>query len=414
MREQLLIRLRTTDSGDTNAEWMVFDEAGNGIGKPANGPLSALTNHTDDRRVTLLAPGSSFLLTHTEMPTTDRKQIMQALPFALEESLADDPEDLHFVPIYGSKGQTQVAAAVVSHDDINHWLDSLRSVDIEPTCLIPDVLALPLHDAAWTLHVHESEVLIRATANFGFATNLDSLIETIELALNDTDLEIPSRFVVTVFGETDYDLHALEKTGIEVRIETASEPQIAEFAHTLKDQPALNILVGKYGVLRELSQIIKPWRTAAALFMVWLGLQAGLMIWEHDQLQTQHALMDEEITHIYKDSFPGSSRIVNARVQMERKLKELRQSGGAQDNGFLELLAIGGRTLNSFKQIELNGAQYRNNELTLELSADNLQRLDQFKQALDKTGKLSVELQSASSRDNVVIGRIVIQEGEGS
>jgi len=53
-------------------------------------------SHARGRRVLLIIPNEDVVLTSVKIPSKNKKQLLQAIPFALEENLAEDIEDLHF------------------------------------------------------------------------------------------------------------------------------------------------------------------------------------------------------------------------------------------------------------------------------------------------------------------------------
>jgi hypothetical protein len=95
---------------------------------------------------------------------------------------------------------------------------------------------------------------------------------------------------------------------------------------------------------------------------------------------------------------------------MQQQLEVLmrRQGGG---DGFMTLLARAGDVLRTNKSIEISGASFRAGRLDVDLTANNLQVLDELKQTL--TGKgLVVEIQSATTdASQQVKSRLRIQGG---
>jgi type II secretory pathway component PulL len=95
------------------------------------------------------------------------------------------------------------------------------------------------------------------------------------------------------------------------------------------------------------------------------------------------------------ESFPGTRRVVDPRVQMQQQLEQLQRRAGSGGR-FLTLLARSADVLRTAKDIEIAGASYRAGRLDVDLTAANLQVLDQLKQSLSARG-LVVEIQSAAA-----------------
>ena len=70
------------------------------------------------------------------------------------------------------------------------------------------------------------------------------------------------------------------------------------------------------------------------------------------------------------------------------------------------------RILHSSSGVKIQGVTYRDGRLDLELLADNVQVLDQLKQALVGEGKMRAEIQSATTQnDGKVNSRVRVEGG---
>src|SRR5580658_2079691 len=94
MAETLLLRLpRATDEA---ASWLVVDARGAPVGPPQSGPLNLAVPRAAGRRVCVLVPGADVLLAEPDVPVKAGAKLQQLVPYALEEHLAEDIDDLHF------------------------------------------------------------------------------------------------------------------------------------------------------------------------------------------------------------------------------------------------------------------------------------------------------------------------------
>ena len=94
MADTIVIRL--PDRPELPASWIVVDAAGARLSAVQFGPLSQATPLAIARRVVVLVPGIDVLFAQPELPVRGGARLMQVVPFALEEHIADDIEGMHF------------------------------------------------------------------------------------------------------------------------------------------------------------------------------------------------------------------------------------------------------------------------------------------------------------------------------
>ena len=134
---------------------------------------------------------------------------------------------------------------------------------------------------------------------------------------------------------------------------------------------------------------------------------------DYFRLSRESEQLHAQIEQTFKEALPETRRIVNPRIQMQQQLDKLQRQQGT-GGGFLSLLGQSGTVLKGMDGVEVSAATFRAGRLDVELTINNLQLLDQLKQALMETGRLSVEIQSATTgQDQRVQSRLRI-EGVGT
>jgi len=91
----------------------------------------------EDQAVQWLVPAVEMLTTTVLIPARSNSKVKAALPFALEENLAEDVENLHFAA--GERQENgRLPVSVVAKEKMDAWLKRLRDEDIEPSIITPD------------------------------------------------------------------------------------------------------------------------------------------------------------------------------------------------------------------------------------------------------------------------------------
>lgn len=407
MRKTLFLRL-TEPAGDS-ACWAALDPEGLTHGAREGEPLAQIAQAAVGRRVIALAPGTEAILTHVNIPSQNRRRIAQALPYALEDRLAEDIDTLHFAA--GQRAADgELAVAVAARARMDDWVNALQDAQIYPDAVLPETLAVPYEPDGWGMLVAPDIALVRTGVQSGFATEPDNLAAMIAVALQEHPTP-PARVRIVPCAE-DLDLQPILDTlaavGIETNVESCAGGLLGSLARGFRDEHTINLLQGEYSRREQVGKLWRPWRPAAALLLSWLLLQGISDIVEYRQVVQEKQVLSERIEQTFREAFPDVRRIVDPKVQMERGLAELsgKASGGA---GFLSLLERAGGVLKDTPGLELNGANYRDGNLDLDLVVNDLQVLDQLKQRLSGVGGIEAQIQSAAANDKKVRSRLRIR-----
>jgi len=92
MRPRLVIRLNSAPQG--RVHWIRLDAEGRPQGHAESGTLAQAAVAATQRQVIGLVPATELLLTEARIPTQSRQRMLRAVPFALEDQLAEDIDEL--------------------------------------------------------------------------------------------------------------------------------------------------------------------------------------------------------------------------------------------------------------------------------------------------------------------------------
>jgi general secretion pathway protein L len=355
-------------------DWLLIDSEGQ-IKTPVQAGAPAPAVAGGARRIIVLVPAEAVTLLEARVPG-GRQRVLRAIPFALEEQLASDVDDLHFA-VGKSLGEDHYPVAAVERSQMDDWAAQLLEYGISAHQWVPETLALPRAEG-WDVLPDGERVLVRSGDYTGFAVDLDNLPVMVSLLAGDDQLPEKARV---------HAAEAPELIGVDIELDTAHRPALELLAAGWWHGPVIDLLQGAYSRRAEWGRLLRPWKATAALLLaaVLLGvLSAGL---DYYRLTQQQVRLSADIEALYKKTFPNARRIVNPRAQMEQQLKQLQRRAGGGDTSFL----------GAAQGISVQGASYRDGRLDLDLQADNLQVLDTFKQALVGSGRMNAEIQSAST-----------------
>ena len=305
MRERLVIRWPYRPG--QNASWALTDAQGRLQGGVYRGELEQCAAAGAGRQVVVLVPAAEVLLTRASVPTRNRHRLLQAIPYVLEEQLADDVATLHFA-LGPETADGGITVAVVARAQMSMWLDRLQEAGVRPDLLVPDTLGLPLADNEWSLLVDGDDAILRTAATQGGYAEATHLSLMLEAALREAGDHPPQRLRVDVVAATG---SLVTPDGLEVvRSEVATGLEI--LAVGLGETPAIDLLQGSFSRREQIGRMWRPWRTVAALAAAWVVLESGLAGHDIWRLKSAIAAQEQQIGQLFRSALPEVQRMARA------------------------------------------------------------------------------------------------------
>ncbi len=393
---------------EEQVECLQIDEQGSVAGgKPVRDTLAGMADHAQGRQVVVLVPAEQLVLTRVAVPTSSRQRQMQAVPYLLEDLLVEDVEQLHFS--LGSYRNGEVAVAVCAHEQMRYWLGRLAEAGIHARFMLPDLLALPFEEGTWSVALVGERALVRTGRESGFCCDAGNLPLLLGQALEQAGERRPSTLQVFDCREkVNEAADRLLPEGIEYHLRTCDQGFLLLLAQGLRqgEKGAINLLQGAYSQRERLSKLWRPWRPVAALVLLLVVVQMVKAGVEYQRLQSEKEQLVQQVQESFRQGFPEIKRVVNPKLQAERRLEALR--GGGSGVEFLALLAETGPIFKQISGLQLQGLNYKEGKLVVNMQLKNLQQLDELEKQLKEKPKLAVEVLSASSRNKHVEARIKI------
>lgn len=392
--------------GEDFARWAVADEDGKLVSAPLSGPLSEAAVDVDGRKAIVVLRGDTILLTDAVVPGGSAARAQQAVPYALEEQLADDVDALHFA--LGSKGAgDRYPVAVIGRGTMQTLLEQCSEAGLRPSEVVPETLALPNLPTdeddvvAWTALHHQAQTVIRLNGHNGFSTD----DELVGIMLDGAKANLPEgkRPSLVVFS-TDPDAAFPTLDGIPVETRPLDN-SLALYASGLAKSTHINLLQGDFSPKKNFDKTWKPWRWTLALAAVVLVALFALVFQDVRQLEAEEAALDARIASTFKSVFPDK-RMQRPTRQMQAALNDL---GGGASGGFSSQMNHIAASLATQPQTVVRSITYRNGRIDLDVNTDALPTLDALKSEMKDRGGLILSVQSANREDQGVRARLRIE-----
>jgi general secretion pathway protein L len=409
------------DPGSDHAQWIVIDSAGNPHAAMRQGSLDQVHDFARQRRIVCVIPAADIYLGQALLPAQgNRNKYRQAIPYALEDDLAEDLEQLHFalgreqpveihndeesVNVMAAGKQVNIPVAVINKDRLRNWLQKLAAAGLQPHALVPEVLSLPWENNGWSVLLDGELALVRTEPLQGFACDSENL----ELLLNsalDASEHAPQQ--IRIWNHNGVAPTPSLKTEVQIEQLTPEQSLLMTLAKGYRQDQAINLLQGEFSYKEEYGKLLRLWRIPAILLGALMSLLFISNIIQYLQLSKQTQALQEQMVGIYMGLFPDAMNVPEPRLQMEQKLNELIGVAGATSD-FLELLDVLATEIAKTQSVKITALNFADRSLDLELSLPNLQVLDLIKQQLDQNPALQTEIQSASAEGEQIKGRLKI------
>ncbi len=404
MNKRTIIYLHSIELAQ--ASWVVCD--GLNIEKSIlRGHLSDLSTTDKQHEIIIFVPAVDILLTEVTLPKLSRQRLIEALPFALEEQLIDDVHELHFA-IGPYQTNSHVPVAIVAQKKLTEWITLFKQYDITPRALYSAVFLLPFVENNWSVSLLQEAFTVRQSKYQGFCGEQINLSNMLEFALESAS-EKPECINIDSTIENFPEINHTKFESITIHSTSLSEQSwLEKFPQWTTSTFGINLLQNKYQPKHKASETKKIWIGAACAFAAWillafLGELVSFFILNHETNRTETA-----INQIYKKNFPQATSVVSPRERMTNKLSSLEEQ--ANKNYFLVLLAKVGQPLMQSSQVHLKTMDFRDGQLTLEVTAAQFSDLDKLHLALTQQG-LKVKQQNATVAGTQVKASIIIQRG---
>ena len=336
-------------------------------------------------RIEAYIAGEQALYTSVNLPMRQRAKLLQAIPYALEEQLADDVDALHFavgqraadgsVPVIAI-GRDRLRATIDIFEDRNLLVDGIYA---DTACVLG-----PLSEASDALRVVlDSERLIVAQAGVApvvLDAGMSALVSE-QAAAHDGDMAV----IAVGSAAVPPDL---------------PEPSrhVSDLLVLLGETPAseqINLRQGDFRTASDLEGWWRPWQAAAALAGVLFLLGVVYQVLDRNQLRGELIALQDANVAEFQALFPSQTQIVDLGVQLDQQIARLRGDGAS--TGLLYLLDQTRQAFGDSPEFSISEFQYRDGDLYLSLEGKDTQTWEALQTRFKAQPGINADVQSANA-----------------
>lgn len=391
--------------------WFTFDDTGQLTSEVTIGSVEQFAEQQGDGKIFVLIPGHHVLLSGVEVPSRKAKQIRAAIPFALEEQLAQDVDDVFFA-LGAVPKQGTIPIASVSKAYLRDVLETLHNANITPDVVIPDTLCVQNPATDWCVLQTDEHCLVRVSDTQAFSCPISDLTLYMRAALENSDYVLPETLTVIAPDLRDDLRLMLETGGIDITYSSNTSQMGTMFAKSLSEGVPINLLQDEFAAASAWNFDFdwRPWRFAAVFAALIVLTDVGYTFYQNAVLENQRQDLQKSMVLLYKQTFPGAQKIIDPRAQMESKLKSMERSGDTVSAGFLKLLENTAPTIKATANLELNKITYKNGALDYGFSIDSMASMDSLQADLSSGGAVNVSLESAKNERGKITATVRVNQ----
>jgi general secretion pathway protein L len=371
-----------------------------------HGKLDELAAIARGKTVTVLIDSHYTTLKAVSVPSKNRSKQLLAIPFAMEDSLAEDIEDTHFalgkVLANSDDKNNQLPVIAINRELLRTTLTLFDEQGIHVNHMTADALLLPAESNTWSILLDEANAVIKCGDAELHNCEVENLQVILAALLEQADK--PPESISCYHKADSQDVSKLfENTDILFTEKTYQNHPLEIYLGSFKENQSINILQGEFTAKRETSITwLQPWKYVAAIAGIWLVLHLAYASILTDQLEDKNIALAKKIEMEFKRAIPDAKKMTNMQKRVERRLKDLKSTGSTDNrDGFLSILSEATPALSANKNINIKAAIYRNNYIDIDLSAASLEDVEQVKTKLLESNKIKTVLSTTIEKDKV-------------
>ena len=418
MAEFLVIRL--DDDPHADAEWIIVDSNGTRRSAPASGPLQDAARLARDRDVIVLVPAAETATFTVDLPARGAR-LRAALPFALEEHVADEVENLHFAA--GNRlSSGKLPVVTVAHERMQDWLTRLADAGIDPAQLVPDNHGLAFVPNTLSLLAENDSLMFNDGVETQFVIQGVGPVDVLAAAgiLGDEDELVDDEAAkhLLVYSEPaaakhhEHDWTALRQSLEGIDINLLPDGALSRLAVTVASGQGVNLLQGPYGERTDFNALLRPWRFAAILLLSlgFVGMIAKGV--DYYRLVAEESVLKQQFTEEYRRIRPGDTREVMDPVSTVQSIRRSTGAGGlaAAPPVFLPSLQQLANAVAESDGAEISVITYRAGVIDVRLSAPDVATLDGIQKSVSESDRFTASIRSTDRVGDRVNSQIQIRE----
>ncbi|MCH9690194.1 MAG: hypothetical protein K0U24_05510 [Gammaproteobacteria bacterium] len=381
----------TPDMNAPELLWAVrLDEAGEVDRALSEHTLEAIKQMQIGAYTVVVLPAAVASIHLLNLPKLSMRKAREAIPYALEEALAEPVQDVHVALERDEDDSLHYRAVALNKLRFSSWMRALGEVGLVFDAMTLDWFALAPGEVCAT-----DKVLLVRDAASEHALNGALSASIASQYMQEKTTQIVSGFLF------DDSLVALQQPKLTKL--TAGSYRLF-IATRLLGQSYLNLCQGDFQQKAQRQARLHWPVLCGGLLGVWFFSVLAWNAFLLHQLHSKQRVVDSDIQVIYHDFFPEATHVISPRFRIEKLLEA--NTSDIQSPFWLLFNKLSNVFLNHSLGVER--FEFRDQVIVVYLVAENFAVLEAFERALKKQN-IQLKQIKASARDNQVTSTLELQ-----
>jgi len=268
MKTYTLIQLDT--QSPNNSQWVSINDSGEFLDSVSKGNISEIDIGNKQNSVIVILPGEEIHHAVLTLPIKSEKKLTKAIPFAMEDRLADEIEKTHFAHKRLNNDLIQICA--INASKLKAFLKTLKSNNIHASAITSDALCVPKIEKTITLLIDSSRIHINNGFDKVFTFESIDIIDAVNIVNKDNNIRDIQIFINKEDKNLLYKFDQLRESFRNVDVNILQNGPFQKYSQVIVNHNYIDLLQGKYKDKKDIAQIFKPWRKTASLFLLFVSL----------------------------------------------------------------------------------------------------------------------------------------------
>ena len=403
MKTYTLIQLDT--QSPNNSQWVSINDSGEFLDSVSKGNISEIDIGNKQNSVIVILPGEEIHHAVLTLPIKSEKKLTKAIPFAMEDRLADEIEKTHFAHKRLNNDLIQICA--INKSKLKAFLKTLKSNNIHASAITSDTLCVPKIEKTITLLIDSSRIHINNGFDKVFTFESIDIIDAVNIVNKDNNIRDIQIFINKEDENLLYKFDLLRESFRNVDVNILQNGPFQKYSQVIVNHNYIDLLQGKYKDKKDITQIFKPWKKTASLFLLFVSLLLINNLMNIYSLHKYERELSAKFLNQYKYFNPRADNVGDPlRIISSIKNNNVEITN---ESMFIEGLGFISDAIKNNNNVSLSSINFQNNNFNIRLQTPNVSILDSIQRNIDRNRDYQAKILTTNQIDDVIESRIEIQ-----